>query len=199
MLTAIVAMDKNRGIGHDNKLLFRIRPDMQNFKETTITPDRNGIVIMGRKTWESLPKRPLMNRKNIIISNQSNENILGSDREDTWKHGYFGNIDHSASCQVLNMAEVEDFIEQGNRREEMMFIIGGGSIYEHFLPQCHFLIATEFDKEYDADTFFPEFKREFIEDEHISSGWWYDKQFTITRYKSRWCNYRFPRYMFKNR
>ena len=126
MLTAIVAMDKNRGIGHDNKLLFRIRPDMQNFKETTITPDRNGIVIMGRKTWESLPKRPLMNRKNVIISNQSNESILGSDREDTWKHGYFGNIDHSASCQVLNMAEVEDFIEQGNRREEMMFIIGGG-------------------------------------------------------------------------
>ena len=64
MISAIVAFDKEFGIGYKNQLLQSVPEDLKRFKE--LTTDK--VVVMGRKTWESLPKRPLPNRHNIVIT-----------------------------------------------------------------------------------------------------------------------------------
>ena len=64
MISAIVAVDKNWGIGFEGQLLERLPPDMKYFKEIT----SNNAVVMGRKTWDSLPLKPLPNRLNLIIT-----------------------------------------------------------------------------------------------------------------------------------
>ena len=64
MISAIVAVDENWGIGYDGKLLEKIPEDLKHFKELT----NNNVVVMGRKTWNSLPTNPLPNRTNIVIT-----------------------------------------------------------------------------------------------------------------------------------
>ena len=64
MISAIVAVDNNWGIGYNGKLLERIPEDLKYFKELT----NNNVIVMGRKTWNSLPVNPLPNRTNIIIT-----------------------------------------------------------------------------------------------------------------------------------
>ena len=64
MISAIVAVDENWGIGFKGQLLERLPPDMKHFKEITV----GNVVIMGRKTWDSLPAKPLQDRSNIILS-----------------------------------------------------------------------------------------------------------------------------------
>ena len=65
MIAAIVAVNNNWGIGYNGDLLEHIPADLKNFRKLT----ENNIVVMGRKTWDSLPKKPLLNRSNIIITN----------------------------------------------------------------------------------------------------------------------------------
>ena len=68
MISAIVAVDENWGIGFNGELLEKIPEDIKYFKETTA----GHVVVMGSKTWDSLPKKPLPERTNIIISNKGN-------------------------------------------------------------------------------------------------------------------------------
>ena len=70
MISAIVAVDENYGIGYNNKLLCNLAEDLKHFKNLTT----NNIVVMGRKTWDSLPKKPLPNRTNIVITNSVKDN-----------------------------------------------------------------------------------------------------------------------------
>jgi len=129
-LSIIVAMDERRSIGKNQHLLWRLPNDMKFFKETTT----GHTVIMGRKTFESLPKGALPDRKNIVLTSQPDAQY--------------------ANCIVCHtLQEALDLTTS----EEEVFIIGGGSLYEQALPIADKLYLTKVHHVFDdADTFFPE-------------------------------------------
>lgn len=137
MIAAIVAVDKNWGIGYNGELLERIPEDLKYFKELT----DGKIVVMGRKTWDSLPIKPLPNRLNLVISNQPKE-VLGE-----------------LSIRIpMNEAKIRVAL---SRADEEWFIIGGESIYKEFLPVCDRVYVTMIEKEYkDVDTYFPDLDKD---------------------------------------
>lgn len=127
---AIVAMGRNRAIGRGGSLPWRLPEDMAHFKSLTM----GHPVIMGRKTWESLPKRPLPGRKNIVISRSPFYEAQGADVYPTIE-------DAIAACPP----------------SETPVIIGGAQIYSAAFPLYSKIVVTEIDTEIpDADTFFPE-------------------------------------------
>lgn len=130
-MKAIVAIDKLWGIGKDGKLLFRIKEDMKFFKKMTT----NKVVVMGRKTFESLPnKEPLKDRINLVITSdksyQSHDNVI------------FGDIDKIN--EEINKYDTND-----------IFIIGGASIYKQFIHRCDSVYVTHNINIYEADTYMP--------------------------------------------
>ena len=132
-VSMIAALGRNNEIGRGNDLVFHFHKDMKFFRETTT----GGTVVMGRKTFESLPK-VLPKRRNIIIS--TNKNLK---------------IDGAEVC--FSIEEAAQLFEN----DEKVFIIGGGRIYSEFLPFADKLYLTEVDAECDdADTFFPHFDKE---------------------------------------
>ena len=129
MISIIVAIAENMAIGKNNELLWHIPADLKRFKRIT----SGHPVIMGKRTWESLPRRPLPNRRNIVITDILGEQIDGC--ELAWS------IDEAvAKC----------------RPEDENFIIGGALVYRQFLPFTDRLYLTLVKKSYDADVFFPE-------------------------------------------
>jgi len=135
-VSLIVAMDKNRGIGKNNDLMWHLPNDMRFFKDTTV----NHIVVMGRKNYDSIPEkyRPLPNRRNVILTRNSNFK--------------------AKDCDVFNsLDDALGAYEYGS--EKTIFIIGGGQIYALALAQevVDEMYITYVDGDYDADTFFPEF------------------------------------------
>lgn len=130
MVAAIVAVDKNWGIGKNGELLVNIPKDKQFFKDKT-----NGtIIIMGRKTWESLPVKPLLNRKNYIISRNSTK-------------------DFNNDIGYISLEKAIELIY--NNHGQDIFIIGGGQIYKELLSYCDTLYVTKIFENYESDTFFP--------------------------------------------
>ena len=137
MISAIVAFDEKHGIGYKNNLLVHIPDDLKNFKSLTT----GKTVIMGRKTYESLPKRPLPNRKNIVITADPNKS---SDDE---------------NLIYMNMSEVLEYLEQFKDSEEEVFVIGGMTVYSELLPYVSKVYVTQLYHTFDhADTFFPRLK-----------------------------------------
>lgn len=132
MLSIIVATDTNGGIGKDNKLLFHIKDDLKRFKE--LTTGKN--IIMGRKTFESLPNGALPNRHNIVITTSNRVNTT------------------SPSESLIFKNNIDELIYEYKDSDEEVFVIGGGFIYQQFLPYCNKIYLTVNFKEYDADTFF---------------------------------------------
>jgi dihydrofolate reductase len=135
----IVAMDRERGIGKNNDLMWHLAADMKFFRETTTSH----IVVMGRKNWDSIPEkfRPLPNRENVILTR--NEQFVAEN----------ATVFHSLeSC--LSWYSGED--------EKIVFIIGGGEIYRQAIAlNCiDEMYITHVDAVYGADTFFPEFDEE---------------------------------------
>jgi dihydrofolate reductase len=130
MLIAIVAADRNWGIGKDDALLAHIPEDMKFFREHT----SGHPVIMGRKTLESFPGgRPLKNRKNIVISDNPA-------------------FDDPAAIVVRSIPEAMQHVAG----DEEAFIIGGGMVYRQFMPIADKLYITHIHHTWeDADTFFP--------------------------------------------
>lgn len=129
-VSIIVAMDENRAIGKDQQLLWRLPNDMKFFKEVTT----GHTVIMGRKTFESLPKGALPNRKNIVLS--SNPTLQ---------------YKNCTTCHSLEEALIQA------KPEEEVFIIGGGNVYEQALPIADKLYITIVHHAFnDATVFFPE-------------------------------------------
>lgn len=130
MISAIVAVDDNWGIGYNGDLLEKIPEDMKYFKELTT----NNVVIMGRKTWDSLPKKPLPNRTNIVITSQKKGDENGAK---------FMTLEDAIQYAIVN-------------RPTDVFIIGGGEIYKKLLPICNRVYVTEILKNHkDIDTYFP--------------------------------------------
>lgn len=141
IISMIAAVGKNAELGKGNDLIWHFKEDMKFFKETTM----GNTVIMGRKTFESLPKA-LPNRKNIVITN--NKDYSAEDAV----------VVHSPD-EALALAESEE-----------VFIIGGGRIYSRFLPLADKLYLTEIEAECEsADTFFPHFDKSLYDAEQLSS------------------------------
>ena len=132
MLNIIACISKkHRAIGYLNRLLYTIPSDMTRFRMLTT----GHTIIMGRKTFESLPNGALPNRRNIVIS-KTREQIAG--------------------CEVYTSLE-EALAARKEAAEDECFIIGGASIYEQALPFADKLYLTIVEKEPEhADTFFPE-------------------------------------------
>ncbi len=132
MISMIAAIGKDLELGYKNQLLCHLPKDLKHFKETT----SGHTVIMGRKTWESLPKKPLPNRRNIVMTNSS-QNIAGAE------------VAHS-------LAEVVEMTKDENE----VFVMGGASVYELFMPYCDKLYLTKIVSNFEADVFFPEIDME---------------------------------------
>lgn len=129
MISIIAAVSEDLGIGKDNRLLWNIPEDLKRFKKLTT----GRCVIMGKKTWESLPVKPLPGRKNIVITDNPDDRF---------------NCDYTAFS-------IEEALE-ACRGEEEVFVIGGGSIYRQFMPLADRLYITHVHDKVPADTFFPE-------------------------------------------
>ena len=127
-LIIIVAHDPNLVIGKDGGLPWRYKEDLQHFKQITM----GGTMIMGRGVFEELNEIPLPGRKNIVLS-----------RTRTYE-----NVDTYSS--------LEEALE--NIDSEQVFIIGGGVLYREVMDQADKLIVTEIKKEYEGETFFPEYR-----------------------------------------
>ena len=140
-ISIIVAIAENNAIGKENKLLWHISADMKRFKQITA----GHTVIMGKNTFFSLPKRPLANRRNIVISDDPGDSFPG--------------------CEMAYSIR-EAIVKCEADREN--FVIGGASVYRQFLPHAQKMYITRVHKTFDADTFFPEIlpvELEIIEEE----------------------------------
>lgn len=128
-ISIIVAIAANNAIGKDNDLLWHISDDLKRFKRLT----ENHFIIMGKRTYYSLPIRPLPKRTNMVITDIAEEQI--------------------DNC--LMAYSIDDSIEKMDTEKEN-FIIGGGSIYKQFMPLANKLYITRVHQDFEGDTFFPE-------------------------------------------
>lgn len=128
-ISIIVAIGANNAIGKDNQLLWHLSDDLKRFKKITT----GNKIIMGRNTFLSLPKGPLPNRVNVVITDKEGEEFEG--------------------CEMAY--SIEDALTNVNEKEQA-FIIGGGMIYKQFLPHATKLYLTRINREFEADTFFPQ-------------------------------------------
>ena len=131
IISLIAALASNRAIGKDNALLWHLPEDMRHFRETT----RGKPVIMGRKTWESLPEsfRPLPGRHNIVVS-----------RDPTYP---------ASGATLAN--SLDDAVRQARDADEV-FVIGGEQLYRQALPLAGRLYLTEIEQSFAGDVFFPD-------------------------------------------
>lgn len=130
----IVAVDSNFGIGYQNELLFRVKEDLQRFRELTT----GHFVVMGRKTYESLPK-PLPERINVVVTRNENYN--------------------PRNPKVIVESDLNKIIShytQTGSQDKHLFIIGGSEIYNQFLPHVDEIHLTIIHKSAEkVDTYFP--------------------------------------------
>lgn len=127
MFISIWCEDKKRGIGKDNKLPWNIKEDLKLFKELTL----NNIVVMGKNTFLSIGKA-LPNRINIVISKT---------------------LDESQYENIKVYKDINEFYNEYKNDPRLVFIIGGKSIYDFFIPYCFKLYVSKLKTEYDCDVF----------------------------------------------
>jgi dihydrofolate reductase len=139
IVSMIAALGTNRVIGRDNALLWQIPEDMKRFKELTT----GHPVIMGRKTWESIPEkfRPLRGRTNIVITRDASYAAEGA-------------FVATSLDEALAHAKSADGAEE-------VFVMGGQQIYEMALPFADRLYLTRIDDAPEGDAYFPEYESEF--------------------------------------
>ena len=130
MLSIIVAIAENNAIGKDNNLIWYISDDLKRFRKLTT----GHSILMGRKTYESLPNGALPKRENIVISRNKELKL--------------------PNCTMLY--SLEEAIEKYKNTPEEVFVIGGGSIYKKLLPYAHKIYLTQVHATFEADIFFPE-------------------------------------------
>ncbi len=132
-IALIAALDENNGIGKDNKLLCYLPADLKRFKQLTT----GHCIVMGRKTFESLPSGPLPNRRNIVLTRNRSFKADGVD--------------------VINsVEEIFDIC----KNEVKVFVIGGEEIYKLLIHKADILHITRTHHQFDADAFFPDFNKE---------------------------------------
>ena len=140
MLAIICALARNRAIGYNNKLLYYLSADLKRFKSLTT----GHTIIMGRRTFESLPKGALPNRRNIVLSRRKDAAFEGAE--------VFASLDDALAA---------------TQPDEDVFIIGGESVYAEALPLARRLYLTRVeDTPAAADAFFPPFDEADWRTEH---------------------------------
>jgi dihydrofolate reductase len=150
LFSIIVAVDKNNGIGINNKLPWKLKGDMEFFKNTTTKtklPNETNVVIMGRKTYESIPQkfRPLPNRINIVISRNRSLNY------------------NDGSIVLSSLDSAFDYVSGlPPRNIDKTFVIGGAEIYKQALKrdELHEVLLTRLNSSYNCDTFLHELDTE---------------------------------------
>jgi dihydrofolate reductase len=138
-LSLVAAVARGGVIGRDSGIPWRLPEDMQRFRAITM----GHPVVMGRRTWESLPDRfrPLPGRGNVVVTRNPDWSAQGADR---------------ASSIEDALRLLED--------EPQVFVIGGGEIYAAALPHADELVLTEIEAEIEGDTYFPEWDRDDFEE-----------------------------------
>lgn len=134
ILSLIAAVARNGAIGRDNDLLWQDPSDQKHFRQTTM----GCPVIMGRRTWDSLPARfrPLPGRRNIVVTRNTSWQDTGAE------------VAHTLDEALALVADAP-----------RAFVMGGGELYALALPHANELVLTEVDADFAADTFFPPWDR----------------------------------------
>ncbi|CAI8342017.1 MAG: hypothetical protein CNE98_06685 [Bacteroidetes bacterium MED-G17] len=131
-ISIIVAMAKNRAIGKNNDLPWRIKDDMKIFRQTTL----NHVVMMGRKSMESMGNRPLKHRTNLVITRSNTYNPEGV-------------IICNSFESAISLAKDLD--------EKELFVLGGGEVYAQLIDKCNKMYISHIQTDIvDADVYFPE-------------------------------------------
>lgn len=129
-ISIIAAVADNYAIGKANDLPWHLPADLKHFKQLTI----GHAVVMGKRTFKSLPKGPLPNRKNVVLTSVMSEGV---------NEGYF---EADSLEDALYLCE----------NEEKVFIIGGATVYKQSIDKVNTMYITWVHKEFNADTYFPE-------------------------------------------
>lgn len=131
MISIIVAISQENAIGKNGQLLCHLPSDLQHFKQIT----SGKTVVMGERTFFSLPKHPLPNRKNIVLTDVPYKTFEGAQ----------------------SVYSIEEIVDLFSKTDEEIFIIGGGMVYRQMMPFADKLYITHIHHSWpDADTFFPE-------------------------------------------
>lgn len=160
-MRAILNADRNWGIGFQNRLLVHIPSDMRFFREKTT----GNVVVMGRKTLESLPGgRPLADRDNIVVSRDPALKVKGA-------------------AVVHSVEELQQLL--ADMDTDRVYVIGGAEMYRLLLPYCDTVYVTRVDYAYQADAFFPDLDAmpewELVEESEEQTC--HDMEFTFRTYK----------------
>jgi dihydrofolate reductase len=162
MLSLIVAISENNAIGKASDLLCHLPNDLKHFKAVTT----GATVVMGKKTFFSLPRRPLPNRRNIVLT-----------RDIHFVH------------EQVEVAHSIDELLALTTAEENVFIIGGGEVYQQFMPLVERLYITHIHHRWeDADTFFPAIDPaiwQSVSEEHNNSDERHAYAYTFTTYERK--------------
>ncbi len=160
-ISIIVAIAANNAIGKDNDLLWHISKDLQRFKSLT----EGHTIVMGKKTYFSLPRRPLPKRTNMVITDVDGEQI-----------------DNCLMAYSIDEAIAKMEVDNEN------FIIGGGSIYRQFMTVADKLYITRVHKDFEGDVFFPEIDSKtwkLLSSEKITNDAQNDFSYTFEIYKRK--------------
>jgi len=148
----IVALDQNNGIGKDGKMPWNISSDLKHFKAITSNVSERGkmnVVIMGRKTWESIPKefRPLKDRINVVLTKNTDlkfpQNVMICDS-------------FKKAIELFDVVDMKDKIDQ-------IFVIGGAQVFGEAIrfSNCKKIYVTHVNNVFECDTFFPPYTEDF--------------------------------------
>jgi len=148
----IVAIDEKSGIGKEGALPWHLTGDLKHFRDITCitrSPKKKNIVLMGRKTWQSIPKQfqPLPERINVVLTQNPNLDVP------------YGVLKAESFAKVLEMVRSE----QLKNMIETVFVIGGQQVYEETLKydECQKLYVTRIQGSFNCDVFFPDFDKNF--------------------------------------
>jgi len=170
MINIIAAIGKNHELGAKNKLLWHIPKDMAYFKKLTL----GQVVIMGRKTFESLPpkNRPLPNRINIVVTTKNLKTIFSRSKKD-------------GKNQLIISSSLPEAIKEAKKFKKEVFIIGGASLYQQAINLADRLYLTLIDQEFkNADVFFPDYSQFEVIEERKDADNKYQFSFLVLRRKS---------------
>lgn len=162
-MNIIVAADRNWRIGKNNSLLVQIPRDQKMFREMTT----GKVVVMGRKTLESLPqKQPLANRTNIVLSENPKFKVKGA-------------------IVVHSMDELMEELKKYD--DDDIYIVGGESVYRQLLPYCNTAHVTKIDYTYEADAHFPNLDE--LQEWHITADseeqTYFDLEYVFLKYERK--------------
>lgn len=133
----IVSVDENNGIGKNGELLAHLSPDLKRLKAMTV----GNIIVVGRKTYLSFPRRPLPDRENIVLTSRPEQ---------------FAEEGDSVKC----FSSLNELIDYTQKSEKPVFVLGGAEIYRQLLPYCDKAHITRILSSFDADAFFPDLDRD---------------------------------------